>query len=218
MDRHALRLGMAAAGLTIGLAVVPARSEICTDPITAESLSQAASELARKGDHRQACAYYQKSVRLDPSTRRYLKVAECQEKAGMTASAWLTFAEARDRAEERGEKDLAVVARHGAARLEGALVRIAIVAPDSMDIDGLEIRRDGARVPEAALGVAVPIDPGPHVITATAPGRHGWSMQIGLAPGRTTVTVTVPNLEERRDERPLRATVDRRVLRPRPGG
>ena len=215
MHRYASRLGMTALCLTIGLAAVPARSDICAEPLSADALAQSASELTRKGDYRQACANYHKSARLDPATRRFLKLAECQEKVGMTASAWLTFAEARDRAEERGEKDLAVIARQSAARLEGALVRVAIVAPEAADIDGLEIRRDGALVPAAALGVGVPVDPGAHVIAAKAPGRRAWSTQIGLAPGKTTVTVTVPNLEDERAP-PSQPVARARALRPEP--
>jgi hypothetical protein len=203
MHRCALNLGLIT-GLTIGLAAMPARSDICVDRPTADALAEAASELIRKGDYRQACANYHKSARLDPNTRRYLKLAECQERVGMTASAWLTFAEARDRAEERGEKDLAAIARQSAGRLEGALIRVAIVAPEASEVAGLEIRRDGALVPPAALGVAVPIDPGPHVITAKAPGRQTWSTQIAFVPGKTTVTVIVPNLSDDQPERTAR--------------
>src|SRR5688572_26624078 len=111
MHRYATRLGLTAATLTVSLAAFPARGDICADRPSADTLAQAASELLRKGDYRQACANYHKSARLDPTTRRYLKLAECQERVGMTASAWLTFAETRDRAEERGEKDLAAIAR-----------------------------------------------------------------------------------------------------------
>jgi len=60
-------------------------------------------------------------------------------------------------------------------------------------------------VSEAALGVAVPVDPGPHLITAKAPGRHAWSTQIALEPGKTTVRVIIPNLEVELDGKQLRA-------------
>ena len=195
MNRHASRFGMTAAIATLGLGAFPARGEICADHPSADSLAQAASELIRTGDVRQACAYYHKSARLEPTTRRYLRLAECQEKVGMTASAWLTFAETRDKAEERGEKELAMIARQRAARLEGVLARVIIATYNAAEIDGLEIRRDGALVPEAALGVPVPVDPGPHVITAKAPGRRAWSTEISLSPGKATVTVIVPNLD-----------------------
>ena len=72
--------------------------------------------------------------------------------------------------------------------------RLEIVVPVESDVDGLEIERDGVLVPASSYGVAVPVDAGTHVLTARGPGRVPWSTHIRLAPGGTTVTLTIPRL------------------------
>src|SRR5687768_7337204 len=109
-------LGVIAA-LTIGATSLPARGEATPDRAAAEALANAASALMQKGSYREACAKYDESAKIDPGARRLLKLAECQERAGMTASAWFTFAEARDRAESMGDDELAHVASQNGARL-----------------------------------------------------------------------------------------------------
>jgi hypothetical protein len=191
------------AGLTIGATALPARGEGPPDRAAAEALATAASVLMQKGFYREACAKYDESAKLDPGARRLLKLAECQERAGMTASAWLSLAEARDRAEAKGDDELAQIASQNGARLTTNVGRIAIVVPTAANIAGLEVRRDGMLVVESVRDLAVAVDPGPHVISATAPGRRPWSTQIGLASGGATVTVTIPNLETDREDFPF---------------
>jgi hypothetical protein len=72
--------------------------------------------------------------------------------------------------------------------------RLAIVVPVESDVDGLEILRDDALVPDSSYGVALPVDAGMHVLMARAPGRLPWSTQFRLTPGKTTVTVSIPRL------------------------
>jgi hypothetical protein len=190
----------------------PARGEAPPDRAAAEALATEASSLMQKGSYREACEKYDESAKIDPGARRLLKLAECQERAGMTASAWLTFAEARDRAEAKGDDELAQVGSQNAARVARNVGRIAIVVPSPSNVTGLEVRRDGMLIPESVRGVAVAVDPGPHVLSATAPGRRPWSAQIGLASGSATVTVTIPHLEVDPADLPL--ATDRMALRP----
>ncbi|HMI82945.1 MAG TPA: hypothetical protein VK550_02570 [Polyangiaceae bacterium] len=183
----------------MGLAVPAAYAETPADRADAETLASAAAALVERGDYLQACTKYEASARLDPGARRFMKLAECQERAGLPARAWMAFGDALDWAQSRGDKALAVSARDNAKRLEAKLGRIEIVVPPNNEIEGLQIRRDGALVAEAVRGVPVPVDPGLHVVSATAPGRSAWSTTIGLSPGKTTVSVVVPFLDELRE-------------------
>ena len=196
MHRHPSKLGVAVAGLTLGLAAPAARAETPADRADAEALASAAAALVEKGDYAHACAKYEASARLDPSARRFMKLADCQERAGMPARAWMSFGDAQDWAQSRGDKVLAGSAREHGKRLEAKLGRIEVVVPPDNEIEGLQIRRDGALVADAVRGVPVPVDPGAHVISATAPGRRAWSTTIGLSPGKTTVSVIIPFLDE----------------------
>jgi hypothetical protein len=196
MNRHLSRVGARVAGLTLCLAARAAHADTPADRADAEALSRAAAVLFERGQYAHACAKYEASARLDPSARRFMTLAECQERAGMPARAWMSFGDAQDWAQSRGDKAVAGSARDNAKRLEARLGRIEIVVPPDNEIEGLQIRRDGAPVSEAVLGVPVPVDPGVHVISAAAPGRRAWSTTIGLSPGKTTVSVIIPFLDE----------------------
>jgi hypothetical protein len=199
MNRHRWKMGASVAGLILCVAAQPAHAETPTDRADAEALGRAGATLFERGEYTHACVKYEASARLDPNARRFMTLAECQERAGMPARAWMSFGDAQDWAQSRGDKVLAGTTRDNAKRLEARLGRIEIVVPPDNEIEGLQIRRDGAPVSEAVLGVPVPVDPGVHVISATAPGRRAWSTTIGLSPGKTTVSVIVPFLDEAGD-------------------
>jgi hypothetical protein len=187
----------------VSFAALPATAATPSERADAEGLAAAAAVLLESGDVVHACAKYEASARLDPHARRYMKLADCFERAGMTSRAWMSFGDAGEMADLRGDKALAQSARDNAKRLEAKLAYIAVDVPRQSEVDGLQIRRDGAPVSEAVRGVAVPVDAGNHVISASAPGRRPWSTTIGLAPGKTTVTVVIPLLDEEREARSL---------------
>ena len=194
MSRHAWNIG-ALACLALGLAAETAQAQTPADRADAEALASAAEALAAQGYYGAACAKYDASATLDPSARRFMTLADCHERAGMTARAWMSFRDAQDWAKARGDKALAATAAENAQRLEATLARIEIVVPPDHDVEGLEIRRDGALLSDAVRGVPVPVDPGSHVISASAPGRRAWSATIGVSSGKATVSVTIPVLE-----------------------
>lgn len=192
-------IGLGIGALVLGLASIPARAEAPPPNRTkADALANAASKLVEHGDYDQGCAMYAESARADPSTRRFLKVAECNERRGLIASAWISASEARDIAEVRGQPGMVRAAQKRGARLENKLGKIEITVPREADVPGLEIRRDGQVVSRAVFSFAVAADPGPHVVSASAPGKHPWSAEIGLSPGKMTVKVTIPTLESER--------------------
>jgi hypothetical protein len=205
--RHPRRLTAGALVLAFGFAGVPARATPTSDRADAEGLSAAAAVLVDAGDYVHACAKYEAATRLDPNPRRFIKLAECFERAGMTSRAWMSFGDAEDLALLRGDRALAQSAGAHTRRLEGKLARVAVVVPPDSDIQGLEVRRDGALVSEAVRGIPVPVDPGSHVISATAPGRRAWSATIGLSSGKTAVSIVIPVLEVDRSAAP-HATLD----------
>ncbi len=56
------------------------------------------------------------------------------------------------------------------------------------------IRRDGEEVGKAVLGTPIALDPGPHVIEATAPGYQVWQTTITLGKESDAQTVNIPAL------------------------
>jgi hypothetical protein len=63
-------------------------------------------------------------------------------------------------------------------------------------IAGLEVKRDAVNVGRGQWGTPVPVDPGKHVITASAPGKKGWEETIDATGAGKTFSVTVPDLQD----------------------
>src|SRR5262249_10596980 len=87
-------------------------------------------------------------------------------------------------------------ARARAAALEPTLSKIVIdVAPAAKSSSGLKVERDGIVVGSALWGSPVPVDPGPHSVTASAEGKKKWSGNVTVAAGGQTASISVPELE-----------------------
>lgn len=156
----------------------------------AESLFQDGRRLMKEGKFADACPKLAESNRLDPGVGTLLYLGECYERGGRTATAWATFREAEGAAASAKQLDRQAAARKRADLLEGKLVRLTLRI--AKPIPGLEVRLDGNPMSSALLGTAIAVDPGPHTVAATAPGRAVWSETVVMTTfGRD---VTVPDL------------------------
>jgi len=164
---------------------------------TSEKAAQKAFEdgmkLLDQGKTAEACPKLEESQRLDPAMGTQFRLAECWEKLGRTASAWALFRQVVSEAQAAGRDDRVTVSTARATALEPRLTRILIIVAPSARVPGLIVRRDGAAVDEALFGHALAVDPGAHLITATAPGKKAWEAQQQARSG--TVEVTIPALE-----------------------
>jgi hypothetical protein len=183
--------------LAIGLGSVSARGaarDHQADVALAEALFQEGKGLLEKGDTASACPKLAESLRLDEATGTLFALAMCHESEGRLASAWAEYAEVVARAQTEGRKDREQAARRSVRALEPRLSTLTIeVPPAAAAVDRLRVERDGTWLTAPTWSAAAPVDPGPHVVTASAPGRRSWSttLQIGAAADRTTVTVPV---------------------------
>lgn len=156
----------------------------------AEALFTEGRSLVAAGRVEEGCKKLEASHALDPGTGTLIHIGDCYEKLGRTASAWARFRDAASRAAREARGDWESIAKTRAAELEPKLARVRVDAPS-----GVTVRRDDDEIPTAALGSALPVDPGEHVITAAAPGKKAWTAKVTVAPGATS-TVTVPALED----------------------
>ncbi len=62
-------------------------------------------------------------------------------------------------------------------------------------LPGLEVTRDAIAVDRAQWGLATPVDPGAHTVTARAAGKKPWSQEVQAAE-RARLELTVPPLED----------------------
>jgi hypothetical protein len=152
-----------------------------------------AEKLMASGKAADACPKYAESQRLDPQLGTLLHLADCYEKAGMTASAWTMFKDAVEIATQRNDPR-ASKAKAKVADLEGKLPRLVVTLAGKAP-SGIEVRQDGEVIGGAALGSPVPVDPGKHNITAKAAGFKAWSTAVDVPPGASSTRVAVPELQ-----------------------
>jgi hypothetical protein len=163
----------------------------------AQAAFDEAVKLMGQGRTAEACPKFAAAQRLDPGMATQFRLAECYEKIGQFASAWANYVEVADAAKAAKSKDREAFARRRAAALEPRLSRLTIVVPPALStVQGLEITRDGSIVDSALWGTAIPVDPGEHMVVATAPGKKPWEGKGTATEQSPRLEVTIPPLED----------------------
>jgi hypothetical protein len=175
-----------------------------SDAAMAETLFEEAKKLMAQSDYAAACPKLAESNRLDPGSGTLTALALCHEQQGKTASAWAEFIEVVDQAQRAGRADRVKFAQQHVTALEPKLSRLTITVTQSTA--GLEVRRDGVVVGNAAWGMAAPVDPGEHVVEASGTGKRTWSARVTVGADGDTKSIAVPALE---DEAPPPTTTTR---------
>lgn len=164
------------------------------------------------GRYDEACPPIEQSYGLDPRLGTLFTLAECEAKRGRIATA-VTRYEAylkehgklpRDRKSKQGNRGQ--TARRQIDLLRPQLPQLTLVLPPAAPSD-TRVICDGAPVERSTLGKPVPLDPGAHVITTSAPQHASSEVRLKLARGQhlrleltlgatvaatTTTTTTTP--------------------------
>lgn len=168
-----------------------------TDPAGAQRAFDEAKDLILRGQWAEACPKLEASNRFEARHTTLYRLAECYEHTSRPASAWSSYRAAATAASAGGEARRAEVATARAKQIEPSLSYLVVVVKDPPR--GLVIETDGAPMAQAAWNGKVPVDPGEHTVTARAPWKAHSIIKVDVPPDRSTVVVTVPNLE---DDRP----------------
>src|SRR3954469_8263227 len=113
------------------LLAAPVRAEpTSSDKAAAEGLFSDARRLMVAGKFQEACPKLEASQRLDPAVGTVLNLADCYERSGRTASAWMEFLEAASAARQSGSADREAEARGRASALESRLSYLVITRKD----------------------------------------------------------------------------------------
>jgi hypothetical protein len=171
-----------------------ARSSSQADELAAEALFEEGRALLSAGRYEEACRKLAASQRAAPAAGTLLNWGDCLERSGKTASAWLRFREATALAATTGQSQRERVARARAEALSSRLCKTSLEITDASP--DIRVTRDGAVVDVDAWSTAIPLDPGVHELSVSAPGRTTWSTRftIGPEPCRDTAIVRVPPL------------------------
>jgi hypothetical protein len=167
---------------------------------SAESLFQDGKALMATHNYAAACPKLAESQRLDPGTGTLIALALCHEAEGKSASAWAEFNEVVAAARNENRRDREKAARSHAAALALTLSHLTVVvAPEIGGLEGFELRRDDVVVGQPSWGSALPVDPGDHVVIATAHGKRPWKETVTVGAKGDMKTLTVPALENAPD-------------------
>ena len=204
----------ASCGLGLGFeGVARADSPSPADQALATTLFREGRRLMEAGQIDQACEKLAESQRLEPGGGTLLNLAACHEKQGRTASAWTEFNAALAQARRDARDDRARAASERIASIEARLSTLTIrVTPPATDVT---VTLDQTPVRSPAWGVGVPVDPGEHVIEATAPHKRPWRAKVVVGADHDAQTAQVPLLE---DETATGAVVPAIVTPPSPKG
>jgi hypothetical protein len=159
----------------------------------AVSLFDEAKRELDAGNVERACGLFVDSYRSDPQVGTLLNTALCHERAGKTASAWAEFTSVVSLAGRAGQAKRSEFASTHARALEPKLARVRFdiqetTADLALTIDGTAVAVDAART------TAIPVDPGAHVVRATAKAKLPWEGKLTVAAGPSTAAFAVPSL------------------------
>lgn len=164
-----------------------------TKATAAEVLFREAIEAIDHGNVKIACAKFEESQKLDPAIGTLMNLAACHEREGKTATAWTEYAQAASQAASSGQKEREKLARTRVLALEKQVRRVVVTAP-TRPARGMAVKLDGDVF--TTFGSAVPLDPGEHVLEASAPGKKPWRTTVRVASTAGTDTQAIPDLAD----------------------
>lgn len=161
----------------------------------AEALFQAAAELLAQARHLEACEKFEASYSLDPTLGTRLRLADCYDRIGRSASAWALFVEVASVSRAQGQTAREQIAQVRIRDLESRLSRLTIETEASDALDSFLVTLNGTKIPKALWEVPIPVDPGTQLVEVTAPGYRPWSARIEVPRGPSERSLSVPALE-----------------------
>jgi hypothetical protein len=174
-----------ALALVLALAPATAAAQPGRDPAAAEALFKKGVEALEKDDWAGACPSFEASVKLDPSVGAQLNVARCAEHDGKLARAWAEYKKAKVLNQEtpgaKRKREVDAFVDDALSKLEPRLPKVTVRLASKPA--GVRVERDGVELPMTSLELALPVDPGTHVMVATAPGHEDLRETFEIAEG-----------------------------------
>lgn len=178
--------------LGVSLVAGAAPAQPAADPNdAAAALFREGREALEKSDHVLACKKFTESLALSKRASTLLNLAQCEEGQRHLVAAlqrWnegIALLEAADNRLGPSKERAAALER----RVPRLTVKLAPGAPA-----GTQITLDGSALDAAALGAAVAVDPGDHVLVVSAPGQLEQRSTITLAESERREVTLAPGL------------------------
>lgn len=168
----------------------------------AEALFQSGATLLDQQKIAEACEKFDASYTLDPALGTRLRLADCYDRVGRTASAWALFSEVAAAARAQGQEERADIAAVRVEDLEKRLSTLVLAVEPAVVQPGLTVTLNGTAIPEASWNVPLPVDPGSQSVQASAPSFAPWSGNIEVPLGPVQKRLQIPALSPPALERP----------------
>lgn len=189
---------MRRAALLLAVALAP-RVAAAGDDQAAKNLYELATKEMDQKRYDLACPHLVEVTRLVPGgLGAKLTLAQCWESAGKLASAHAAYVDLEAAAGVAGDAARKAKARKALDELEPkvSLVTLAL-APEVQRVAGLAVTLDGAAWASADWSKPRAVEPGAHVVRASAPGRVPYEGRVTLSavPARVEVKILELPLE-----------------------
>jgi hypothetical protein len=140
----------------------------------------------------EASRRFEESQILEPASGTLIDLAYCHRQLGKMASAWFDYRRAIELAEGTGKPAHAELARRESAKLEPLLAKLQVSINGPL-ANIREIVLDGQVLAPGAWAAPIPVDPGPHHLSARFRQGEGRAADIEAAPGKVfTLELQVP--------------------------
>jgi hypothetical protein len=176
------------------------------DKVAAEALFREGRKDMEQKNYDAACRKFDESNRLDPAVGTVFNLANCEEQRGHVATAWQRFKEVAERVPADDERRS--IAESRAQSLEPRLPYLTIKL-DARAPGGTHVVRDGVELGSETMGLALPLDPGDHLVVVKADGHADAEFRFHLAererrelavsPGATVTTSEATEQSPRSD-------------------
>jgi hypothetical protein len=165
-----------------------AAADAIVNSAAAEALFNKGLAELEAGRHRAGCPAIAESLRLDPRPGTLFTLATCEDRWGHVATALARYDEylavyerlPDDKKARQGERPK--VAKAQRDKLAAEVPTLTLSLPTSAP-PGTVVKRDGQVVAAAALGTAIPVDPGEYTVSTQAPNGQVWEQRITIGRG-----------------------------------
>jgi hypothetical protein len=164
-------------------AALPASAQDAAELKKARGQFQQATELEQAGNWTAALQAFREvgQVRMTPQVRFHIAV--CEENLGRLVAALggyeLALADA-----DKVNPDFKGEVEENVTKLRARIPKLVIERGAGANAAAIEL--DGVAVGDSSVGVEVPLDPGPHAVTAKAPNRKPFEASVVLKERETT--------------------------------
>lgn len=162
---------------------VPALAQDSAELKQARAQFQQATELERAGNWTAALQAFREvgQVRMTPQVRFHIAV--CEENLGRLVAAIGGYELALSDADKVGP-DFKGEVEEKVTKLRARIPKLVIDRGEGASAAAIEL--DGVALGQSSVGVEVPLDPGPHAVTAKAPNRKPFESTVTLKEEDTT--------------------------------